>query len=159
MTVWLPTEAGKALPPPAPTLARTAKVITSAPRGWGGDEMTDQITPRSSIDHNHPYFHWWPRKGTKEWVEFDLKAPSDVSGVRVYWFQDEGMGECRLPNAWRVLMREDGKWVAVSNPAAFEIAKDRWCSVSFNKTHTDAVRIEVDLPDGFSTGIHQIELK
>jgi DUF1680 family protein len=148
MTVWFPTSADKARPAPAPTLATTARVTTSV--GWGGQEITDQMPIKSSIDHDHPYLHWWPRKGTHEWVELALARPADVSELRVYWFQDEGMGECRLPKSWRVLVRSS---------AAYAIAKDRWCGVHFDPVRASAVRIEVDLPDGFSTGIHQIDLR
>lgn len=157
MTVWLPTAPSAAFPAPAPTLARTSTVTTSG--GTGIYALTDQFLPSSSIDHTYPYFHWWPRKGTREWVEMALAQPSDVSTVRIYWFQDEGMGECRLPKAWRVLSWQSGAWKPVTTTTDYEIAKDRFCSVSFDPVHTSRIRIEVDLPDRFSTGIHEIELQ
>jgi hypothetical protein len=157
MTVWFATQPDKATPAPAPTLARTAHLTTSG--GTNPDAMTDQHVPASSIDETSPFFHWWPKKGTHEWVQLDLAKPSEISSVRVYWFQDQGIGECRIPKAWRVLVKKDGAWMPVTGASSYEIAKDRWCSVRFDKIEATAVKIEVDLPDGFSTGIQQLELK
>src|SRR5690606_23096791 len=95
MAVWLAREARAAKPLPAATLAHRSKVTAS--HGGPVAALTDQLEPRSSIDHNIPYFHWWPRKGTAEWVQFELPAPTRVKGIEVYWFDDTGIGECRVP--------------------------------------------------------------
>ena len=59
--------------------------------------LNDLIEPSSSIDHSIPRFTWWSRRGTREWVQYDLPVPTRVSGVSVYWFDDTGTGRCRLP--------------------------------------------------------------
>lgn len=114
--------------------------------------------PETSVDETYPPFHWWPKKGSTEWVELALAEPATISAVRVFWFQDEPHGECRLPSAWRVFSRRDGAWVRVTD-SELAIEKDLWCGLSFDPIQTGAVRIEVDLPNGFSCGMHEVVIE
>ena len=86
-------------------------------------------------------------------------AAAKVSGVEVYWFDDTGHGECRVPESWRVLWRDGGQWKSVQSAASFPVAKDRFNSAAFAPVTTDAVRLEVQLQKGFSGGILQWRLK
>lgn len=156
MAVWLAADPNVAWPAPAKTIAYTSKIATS-----GGERpaaMADQLEPKTSNDHGVPFFHWWPKKGTTEWVEFRFAEPSEVSSVKVYWFEDEGIGECRLPKAWRVLYREGDAWKPVEG-AEYPVAKDRFTEASFKKVRASGIRIEVDLPPRFSTGIHEVVIR
>jgi len=153
MTVWQAREASAARPVPAPTIASTSKVTTSA--GTGREALTDQLEPASSNDHDIPYFHWWPKKGSSEWIQYDFQARSRVSGAEVYWFDDAGIGECRLPVNWRVLYREGNEWKPVLAPRVEDVAKDRLNSMTFAPFETDALRLEVDLAPGFSGGLYE----
>jgi len=47
-------------------------------------------------------------RAPKEWVQYDFAKLTKVSGVDVYWFDDTGVGECRLPKSWQLSYRE--KW-------------------------------------------------
>lgn len=156
MNVWHATSPDFAMAEPAPTLARRAKVTTSG--GARESALTDQLVPETSVDETYPPFHWWPKKGSTEWVELALAEPATISAVRVFWFQDEPHGECRLPSAWRVFSRRDGAWVRMTD-SELAIEKDLWCGVSFDPIQTDAVRIEVDLPNGFSCGMHEVVIE
>lgn len=153
MTVWLAREASSASPLPAPTLAATSAVRTSG--GTDPGAINDQLEPSESGDHTFPYFHWWPRKGSTEWVEYHLDEPAEVAAVEVYWFDDTGVGECRVPAAWRLFARIGGRWQPVSNPSPFGTAPDTYNRTTFDPVRTDALRLEVDLREKFSTGIHE----
>jgi hypothetical protein len=99
--------------------------------------------------------HWWPRKGTTEWVQYDFPGAQSVSRAEVYWFDDTGEGECRVPKSWRLLYREGDKWVPVANSVPYSIERDRSTPVSFGAVRTESLRIEIELQAGFSAGIYE----
>jgi hypothetical protein len=156
MAVWLArTEAG-ARPLPFPTLASTSKA-TASTDGVRPDvrALNDQREPKNSGDHSNRYLHWWPHKGTREWVQYDFPKPARVDGVEVYWFDDTGVGECRLPKSWQLLYREGSDWKLVPNPSGFGCEGDHYNHTTFDPVLTDALRLEVQLPERFSAGIHE----
>ncbi len=173
MAVWLASQPDKARPIPEPTLASTATV--SASGGTGVKAINDQLEPESSNDHGVPYFHWWPKKGsapnvpaagaeaaraaTPEWVQYEFAAPADISQMSVYWFDDTGEGECRVPRAWRAFYRANGQWMPVRNLDSYGVEKDKYNVVHFAPVRTDAVRLEIDLPESFSAGIHEWKVR
>lgn len=157
MAVWLAREPAAARPLPAPTIALASKVTTSG--GTGREAITDQLEPRSSIDHSNPFFHWWPRKGTREWVQCDFQRPERISAVEVYWFDDTGIGECRLPKSWNLKVKVRGQWVDVTNPSGFGTEKDRYNRTTFDPVEAEGVRLEVQLREQFSAGIHELQVK
>jgi hypothetical protein len=154
MAVWIPTDPALARAAPAPTLASTS--APSASHCFEHDTVhavNDQMEPASSADHGVPRFTWWDRRGTTEWVQYDFPEPRLVSAVAVYWFDDTGVGECRVPAAWRVLHRREGQWRPVTPRGPAGVAPDRLNRLEFESVRTDALRIEVDLREGFSGGI------
>lgn len=153
MTVWPARELSAAKPLPGPTLAYRSKVTVS--RGGTVSALNDQLEPRNSIDHSNPYFHWWPQKGTVEWVEYNFPEPTRVSAVEVYWFDDTGIGECRVPASWRLLARVDGEWQPVSHPSNYGVKADGYNRCVFDPLMTGALRLEVQLQEGWATGIHE----
>jgi len=152
MAVWLARTKEAARPLPAPTIAAKAKA-----RASGGDvaALNDQREPKSSGDHSSRFLHWWPRKGTAEWVEYEFAQATRVSAVEVYWFDDTGRGECRLPVSWRLLYRQGEQWKPVSNPSGYGCEKDKYNRTTFDPVVTTGLRIEVQLPEKFSAGIHE----
>jgi len=157
MTVWLARDRTAIRPVPAPTIASEAKLTTSG--GTNPAAVTDRIEAKSSIDHDHLFFHWWPKKGTNEWVQLEFAAPATVSEVEVYWFDDTGRGECRLPASWTLLFREGAEWKPVTGADEFGTAADRYNVTRFAPVTTDALRIEVQLQEGWSAGIHEWRVK
>jgi DUF1680 family protein len=156
MAVWLGRTEASTRPLPFPTIASTSKA-TASNDGVRPDvrALNDQREPSSSGDHSNRYLHWWPHRGTKEWVQYDFAKPAKVSAVEVYWFDDTGVGECRLPKSWRLFYRANGEWKPVDNPSGYGCAGDKYNRTTFDSIETDALRLEVQLPDGFSTGIHE----
>jgi hypothetical protein len=98
--------------------------------------------------------HWWPHKGTQEWVSYRWKKPVQAKGVRVYWFDDTGRGECRLPQSWSLERLEGDKWVPVE-ASAFPVEKDKWCEVDFAPIQTQGLRLVVQLKPGWAAGVRQ----
>ena len=124
------------------------------------DALSDGLTPKNSDDQSIPRFTWWDRKGTTEWVEYDLTAPREISGVDVYWFDDGPTGGgCRVPASWRVLALQGSYWVAVSTTDAPGVAVNQLNSVRFSRVFAQRIRLEVQLQPGFSGGILQWKLR
>lgn len=156
MAVWLPRSIDNAEVAPAPTIATTAR--PGASHCWRSDDIravNDGIEPESSGDHDVPRFTWWDHRGGTEWVQLDLSAPTRVSSTAVYWFDDTGRGQCRVPGSWRLLYRDGDDWTAIepSGDVPYGVERDRYNSVAFEPVVTDALRIEVELRRGFSGGV------
>jgi hypothetical protein len=152
MTVWAAREPAAAKPLPAPTIASTSKLTTSG--GEGADALKDQLLPRNSNDPNTPYFHWWPKKGSTESLEYAFGTKATVRKVSVYWFDDTGSGECRVPGSWKIFYRSGAEWKAIENTVC-RVEKDRANDVSFAPVETDGLRLEIQLQEGFSAGLYE----
>ena len=77
----------------------------------------------------------------------------EVSCVEIYWFDDTGVGECRVPASWRLLYRDGGEWRPVYTTGKYGVEKDRFNEVVFETVRTDALRIEVEDRVGDATRI------
>ena len=162
MTVWLARTAEAAFVAPPPTIASASKVSTSFQTGTANARLrgiNDQREPKKSSDSETAFFHWWPHKGTTEWVQYDLAGPQRVSRCDVYWFDDTGHGECRTPKGWRVLYRQDGGWKPVTGVKAYSVTKDAFDLAEFDDVETDALRLEVEFQKDFSSGIQEWKVR
>ncbi|HKE55792.1 MAG TPA: glycoside hydrolase family 127 protein [Pyrinomonadaceae bacterium] len=157
MIVWLPRDAASTRPLAFPTVASTSTVTTSG--GQNPRTINDQAEPLASNDPSNSFFHWWPRKGTTEWVEYAFASPAKVSQAEVYWFDDTGTGECRVPASWRLFYRNGDRWEVVTSNGPFGTAKDRYNQVTFNPVTTTGLRLEVTLQQGWSAGIQEWKVK
>jgi DUF1680 family protein len=153
MTVWIPNRETSARPQPLPTLASRATVTSSA--GRDPRAVHDQDEPRSSKDTAYGFFHWWPKKGTTEWIQYDFDRPSTVSAASVYWVDDTGSGQVRAPASWRVLYREGEEWKPVEAATAYGVELDRFNRVAFRRLTATALRLEVTLQPQWSAGIQE----
>ena len=128
----------------------------SASHTFGGDTpaaMADDLTPVSSADETIPRHTFWPHTGTSEWLEASFDEPRTVSSVSVYWFDDTGHGQCRVPASWTLLARDGSGWKPIKSGDAFGVAADRFNTVRFDAVNSTALRIELQLQDGFSAGV------
>jgi uncharacterized protein len=152
MQVWFPI-----VPPPAKVLGPEgrAKVTVSFRSGnaqiWG---VNDGVEPSSSGEQPKALCHFWPHKGGQEWVQYTWEKPIRATGAQVYWFDDTGRGECRLPASWKLQALRDGGWVDVALREA-PIALDKWCEARFDPVETTALRLVVDQQRGWASGIHE----
>jgi hypothetical protein len=158
MAVWLARQPDKARPSPESTLASRAKA-SSSEGGKALEGLNEQYEPSDSNDHTAIYFHWWPKKNSTEWVQYDFAAPATISEASVYWFDDTGQGECRVPRGWRALYKRGDQWVPVPTTDAYGTVKDRYNTVRFAPVQTMAVRLEVELPEKFSAGIQEWKIR
>jgi hypothetical protein len=157
MAVWIARELSAAKPLPGPTIAATSKITVS--HGGSIDALADQLDPLNSKDHSNPFFHWWPRKGTQEWVQFEFQKPEKISSVEVYWFDDTGIGECRLPKSWALKVKRGGQWQDAPKAAGFGVEKDNYNKTTFEPVEAEGVRLEIQLPEKFAAGIHEVRIK
>jgi uncharacterized protein len=152
MTVWPAREKEYARWLPSQTLAYLSKATAS--RGRNLELIKYQTKPANSNDQSCPFVSWWPQKGTTEWVQYDFPKEATVSKAEVYWFDDTGFGECRVPASWRVLYKDGADWKPVENTAPYEVHKDQMNGISFKPVRTTALRLEVGLVPDFSTGLY-----
>jgi len=156
MVVWLAATEAAARPAPWPTVATTSTVTTSGrkdPRA-----INDGEDPSASDDPTW-YFDWWPRRGTTEWVEYAFARPTTVSEVEVYWFDDTGRGQVRVPASWRVLYKDGADWKPVAAQGPYGVEKDRFNRVTFDPVTTSGLRLEVTLQPEWSAGIQEWKVR
>ncbi len=127
-------------------------------RGHGGDieNVIDSALPESSQGEGVPRFTFWDHTGTEEWIEWTFAKPEKVSSVSAYWFDDTGSGRCRVPASWRILHRQNGKWVPLDAPPECGVETNRPNKAHFPVVTTTGLRLEVKLQEGFSGGLLQL---
>jgi hypothetical protein len=113
----------------------------------------DGRDPGSSADQSIPRFTWWDRRGTTEWIEYDLRTSRAISEASVYWFDDTGSGQCRVPATWRVLWLDGNTWRPVEEPTQYGVLTDTFNTVRFAPVQTQRIRVEAALQPTFSGGI------
>jgi hypothetical protein len=155
MEVWLPTQppVGKVGGPEVH--AKVAISYLSGNSHLSG--INDGVEPKSSAENPSNLTHFWPHKGTEEWVSYTWTKPVTLSGVKAYWFDDTGSGECRLPEAWHLEQLVDQKWVPIE-VKSYPIAKDKYCEVSFAPIKVQSLRIVVKLQSGWAAGVRQLKV-
>jgi DUF1680 family protein len=153
MIVWLATAESAARPTPYPTAATTATVTTSPARRKPA-AVNDGESPQASDDPSS-YFDWWPSRGATGWIEYTLAAPTRVSKAEVYWFDDTGRGQVRVPASWRVLYKDRETWRPIETSDAYAVARDRYNVVRFTPVVTKALRLEVTMQPEWSAGVQE----
>jgi hypothetical protein len=135
--------------------------------------LNDGLLPKTSNDHSIPRMTWWDHKGTRkaidkpgefhadEWVSYRYPKAREVSSAEVYWFDDTGVGSCRVPAAWRLLWLDGTEWkpVKLAKDAAYGTALDKFNVVRFEPVTTQELRLEVELSEGVSAGVLEWRVK
>jgi hypothetical protein len=121
--------------------------------GESPDAAADGLEPSSSGDHDMPRVTWWPHRGTKEWLQYDFGKTKKVKEAAIYWFDDTGGGQCRVPKAARLVRKTDGGWEPVPGTESLGTARNRWNEAKFPPVETTALRLEVELQPEFSGGV------
>ncbi|MCX7048886.1 MAG: glycoside hydrolase family 127 protein [Candidatus Sumerlaeota bacterium] len=134
----------------------TPDIKASASHCFGSDTveaMCDGLEPSSSSDRSIPRMTWWNHQGTKEWAQVDFAKPRQVSSVGVYWFDDTGAGQCRVPQSWKLQTKDGETWKDVEGAGEYGAKRDAYNRVSFKAVETKALRLEVELQPNVSGGI------
>ncbi|MBX3321974.1 MAG: glycoside hydrolase family 127 protein [Phycisphaeraceae bacterium] len=121
--------------------------------GQGGAESGDAASDITAERHT-----FWPRRGTLEWVQADFDDVREIRSVSMFWFDDTGTGECRVPASWRVLTPEGDQWVAVATSDEFGVRRGTFNTVTFEPVRTRTVRVEIQLREGYSGGVVEMQI-
>lgn len=155
MEVWIPYSDSVARPKPAPTIASKAKASSSQKNQRMLRGLNDQYEPVDAQDHNSVYLHWWPNKNTLEWVQYDFDQEYTVTESKLYWFDDGPFGGCRIPQSWRLLYKSGDQWLPVENIGNYTVTKDKYDNIRFKPVKTTALKLEVQLPTEYASGLHE----
>lgn len=163
MMVWLPETEAAARPTLYPTLATKSTITVSGPSRTSGSKnprnIADGEDPKASDDAS-AYYDWWPSKGTSEWAEMKFAEASTVSECELYWFDDTGHGQVRVPASWRLLYRDgDASWKPVEAIDAYTVQKNMFNRVRFRPIKTSALRLEATAQKEWSVGIQEWKVK
>jgi hypothetical protein len=151
MAVWIPESP---TPRPAGGLSQSAKVTLSYYSGNSSLRgINDGAEIKSSGQQPKDLTHFWPHKGTSEWVEYRWPKAVSLKGSEVYWFDDTGRGECRLPASWALEYLDGETWKPIA--ANYSIALDTWSRIQFPTLKTTAIRMKLQLKPGWAAGIHE----
>jgi hypothetical protein len=158
MVVWLPEAAELAELPGEEGAVRANGVLIRASHVNPTDtlaELNDGQTPKSSNDHDIPRMTWWDHRGSTEWISYQFAKPRKISAASVFWFDDTGRGECRIPAEWRLLYKDGEEWKPVkpAEGAKYGVALDEFSKVKFEAVTTTELRLEVKLKKDFSGGV------
>ena len=152
MAVWLPSDVKAARP--AGTVA-TYK-ITASHQTSALSSVADGLVPQDENDRTIPYYHWWPKNGSTEWVAYEFPQARKVSSAEVYWFDDAPWGGCRVPCSWSLYYKDNaGQWQPVANPGEYTVRKGDANMVTFDPVTTTAMKLEVVLPEKNSAGVFE----
>ncbi len=120
------------------------------------DETNQAAKPKGSGDTASPRSTWWDHKGTSEWLGYDFVKPRKLSSATVYWFDDRSInGGCRVPASWRLVYQSPNseEWKPVETNDEYSCAMDRDVTINFAEIEAKAIRVEVQLQEGFSGGV------
>jgi DUF1680 family protein len=119
------------------------------------ETLNDGERPKSSKDHDIRRMTWWDHRGTVEWLSYRTAKPRKLSGAQVYWFDDTGLGACRVPAEWRLLWLDGNEWkpVKLLTGEHYGTELDQFNKVSFEPVTTRELRLEVKLQPNYSGGV------
>jgi len=144
-TVWMVEDAAKA------GLHKGVFAKTSV--SYNRKEMS--LLAVNDIEVTNSNFDFWPHLATKEWIRYDFKEDTDVAKCAIVWFDDKAQkGNCRYPAAWTLhALQRDGSWMPLTESRI--PVTNGWDEVSFAPVRTRALRLDVQLPSGFSAGVRE----
>jgi DUF1680 family protein len=156
MAVWLPQDVSATRPVLPPNKTTNAK-ITASHKNRSISAINDGLLPDD--EHNHseaPYYHWWPREGTTEWIAYEFASPQEISSSSVFWFDDAPWGGCRVPKSWKLYYKdEDENWLPVRNTGDYRTVKGENNRIKFEPVTTTSVKLEVVLPEKNASGLFE----
>jgi hypothetical protein len=134
-------------------MTKTAKASSSAPGPVRN--LNDGAVPKNSSDWKVSKFTFNNNMGTREWVQYDLAAPTEVSQMSLYLVTG---GKYAFPESFRVLFMQDGVWKEAQDVKGSLDAKNKWNHITFAPFKTDSVRLEVAMGGVTSTFANVREL-
>lgn len=159
MAVWIPQDLSASRPVMPPTLASKSKVRSShEPNSLSS--INDRLVPKDENDRSVPYYHWWPKQGTTEWITYQFPEEVTVGNSTVYWYDDGPWGGCRVPKSWKLYYKDSkGEWTPVTGVTKYGVLKGVANRVEFDLVKTKEMKLEIVLPDDNATGIFEWEVE
>ena len=159
MAVWLPVDLSATRPIMPPTIASESKVSASH-NVKSISAIHDGLLPKDENDRSLPYYHWWPKEGTTEWIAYDFGGIKSISRSTVYWFDDSPWGGCRVPQSWKIYYKNaTGEWTPVENTSGYAVEKGIGNEVIFKPVSTREIKIEIKLPEKNAAGIYEWDVE
>ena len=159
MKVWMPQDVRATRPAVPATLASQAVIASSTPSP-SMKSIADGLVPADENDRSVPYFHWWPKQGTTEWITYTFKEPQQVQSATVYWYDDQPWGGCKVPESWNIEYQDaQGQWQSVADADSYPVKKGQACTVHFAPVKTKVLRLNVKQPEKFSCGLFEWSVK
>ena len=155
MRVWLAQDLSATTPSQPATLASESKISTSHDSP-SITAINDRLIPKDESDRSIPYFHWWPKNNSTEWITYEFPRVSRIQSATVYWFDDGPWGGCRVPKEWRLFYRDaSGQWKSVEGADKYPSVKGEPCTVNFDPVEASALKMEIVLPEDNSSGLYE----
>lgn len=159
MSVWLANDLSVIRPVKEPTIA-SESTIDASHNVKSISAINDRMVPKNEHDRSVPYYHWWPKKDTTEWISYEFNREKTVSRASVIWYDDAPWGGCRIPDSWKIYFKDlEGNWTQVEHIEKYPIEKGIPCTVSFKPVKTTAVKIEIVLPKEYASGLFEWEVE
>lgn len=159
MAVWLPTDLSATRPVMPSTIASESKV-TASHDVKSISAINDRLLPKDENDKSVPYYHWWPKEGTTEWIAYNFTGEKTISRSTVYWYDDSPWGGCRVPQSWKLYYKNPaGEWTPVENTSAYGVEKGIGNEVIYKPVTTKELKLEVNLPEKNAAGIFEWEVE
>lgn len=109
MEVWLPQELSASRPAMPATLASESKIDASH-RASSISAINDRLVPKDENDRSLPYYHWWPKQGTTEWITYESRQ-------KLPYQAPPYIGSTMLPGAV-VVYRKAGRYIIKMHKAS-----------------------------------------
>ncbi|MFV0290254.1 MAG: glycoside hydrolase family 127 protein [Mangrovibacterium sp.] len=155
MAVWFANDLSAIRPVQQPTIA-SESTIDASHKVKSISAINDRLVPKNGEDRSVPYYHWWPKEGTTEWIVYDFGSEKTVSSSTVYWYDDGPWGGCRIPEWYKIYYKDvNGEWILVENTAPYEVKKGTANELFFQPVKTTAIKMEIKLPERLATGIFE----
>lgn len=125
------------------------------------DGSDPNVKPNGSGDQRTPRATFWNHLGTSEWFEYEYFHQVKLSESTVYWFDDTGMGSCRVPESWRILYqeKEGGPWKSVETKDSYSVERNKEITVKFKPISAIRIRLDIKLQPKYSGGILKWNVK
>lgn len=159
MAVWLPIDLNATRPAMPPTVASESKIDASH-NVKSISAINDALLPKDENDRTLPYYHWWPKEGTTEWISYQFESEKTISRSTVYWYDDKPWGGCMVPKSWIIYYKDNsGDWKPVENSSPYSVEKGIGNEVIFKPVKTKALKLEVKLAEKNAAGIFEWEVE
>ena len=159
MKVWIAQDLKATRPSEPATLASMSKIQAST-RTPALTSINDRLVPKNGNDRSIPYYHWWPKNNSTEWITYTFPEEATVQSSTVYWFDDQPWGGCSTPESWKIYYKDaSGNWQEVAHADNYPTTKGSACTVNFDPVSTKELKLEVKLPEKLSSGVFEWSVK